>query len=99
VYATEVGDVLFPNSDRVQVEGYEIPLVPLAHELIFNLLRERKDRAYVAGALIHQQPDKHLPLLQTLLDRNRLSPDVAAEAFSMTQTHSNDRVTVREESL
>lgn len=99
VYATEVGEVLFPNSDKFLIEGREIPLVPLAHELIFNLLRERKDRALVAGELIHRQPDKHLPLLQTLMDRNRLSPDVAAEALKMAQTHSEDWDNVREAPL
>ncbi len=83
VYATEVSEVLYPNSDKVEIDGHIVPVVPLGHELIFNLLRERKDRAILAGQLISQDPGKHLSLLQALLLRNRLSPNVAAEALKM----------------
>ncbi|MCD9021215.1 nucleotidyltransferase domain-containing protein [Cohnella silvisoli] len=99
LYTTEVSEFLFPNSDMIQVEGYKVPLVPLGHELIFNLLRERMDRASVVGELILRDPVKHLPLLQILLQRNHLSSDVAAEALRMTRAGSEDSNKMQEEPL
>ncbi|BBI33187.1 nucleotidyltransferase domain-containing protein [Cohnella abietis] len=86
LYVTEVNDILFPNSDKVEVDGYLIPIVPLGHELIFNLLRERKDRAIVAGQLISRELDKHMPILQALIDRNVLASDIVYEAMQMVQS-------------
>ncbi|WP_256757278.1 nucleotidyltransferase domain-containing protein [Cohnella sp. WQ 127256] len=83
LYTTEVSPFLFPNSDKISVEGYEVPLVPLGHELIFNLLRDRKDRAEVVGHLIRQAPERHLPILHALLKRNSISSDIAAEALNL----------------
>ncbi|RKP57069.1 hypothetical protein D7Z26_03535 [Cohnella endophytica] len=83
VYQTEVADFLFPNRDRAQVNGRDIPIVPLGHELIFNLLRERKDRALIAGGLIIERTERHLPLLNDLLRKNRISAAVAAEAIAI----------------
>jgi hypothetical protein len=85
LYTTEVSEVLYPGSDKVDIQGLDIPIVPLGHELIFNLLRERKDRAIVAGQLISQEPAKHLPMLFTLLQRNSLAAGVAAEALQLAQ--------------
>ncbi|WP_239614132.1 nucleotidyltransferase domain-containing protein [Cohnella mopanensis] len=83
MYTTEVSDFLYPYSDRVEVEGYEVPIVPLGHELIFNLLRERQDRAIVAGGLISHDPQRHLPLLQQLLGRNTITNAIAEEALRL----------------
>lgn len=41
VYLTEVRQVLYPACDRIELGGAILPIVPLGHELIFNLLRER----------------------------------------------------------
>lgn len=84
-YLAEVNDFLYPNGDKVEVNGFEIGIVPLAHELLFNLLRERKDRAAVAGDLMAQNPEKHIPLLQALIRRNRFSPEIVSEATEMTK--------------
>jgi hypothetical protein len=83
-YLAEVNDFLYPNGDKVEVDGFEIAIVPLAHELLFNLLRERKDRAVVAGDLMAQNPEKHMPLLQDLIRRNRFSLEIESEAMKMT---------------
>jgi hypothetical protein len=82
-YMTEVDDVLFPNADIHKMNGYEVRLVPLAHELIFNLLRERMDRAAIVGHLIANDPAHHLPLLHTLLEKNKISSKVAQHALSL----------------
>ncbi|WP_052476372.1 nucleotidyltransferase family protein [Cohnella kolymensis] len=82
-YMTEVDDVLYPNADIIHIKGHQVRLVPLAHELIFNLLRERMDRASVVGELIAHDPARHLPLLYKLLATNHISPDVAQRALSL----------------
>lgn len=74
-YLTEVAQVLHPAGDRRFVAEAEVRLVPLGHELIFNWLRERLDRCELIGAMIRREPDRHLRLLRTLLDRNKLSAD------------------------
>jgi len=81
VYVTEVDEVLFPARERLDWNGIELPIVPLGHELIFNLLRERNDRADLAGKLISADPEKHVPMLRQLLQRNQLSPEVAKLAI------------------
>lgn len=47
-------------------------LMPLAHEFVFNVLRGRRDRIEGIAAIMSNEMDKHLPLLQTLIKRNGL---------------------------
>jgi len=82
-YATEVAAVLFPACDRIVLGDVAVPVVPPGHELVFNLLRERADRAELAGALIAADPGKHLPTLLEITRRNRLAPELVAEAFRL----------------
>ncbi|WEK55680.1 MAG: hypothetical protein P0Y55_06445 [Candidatus Cohnella colombiensis] len=98
-YDTRVEQWLFPNRDSANVHGYSIPLIPLAHELIFNLLRDRMDRAQVVGELMKQQPDRHLPLLYELLDRNEIAPSVAEIALQLTGTNNEQAAIHRESSI
>jgi hypothetical protein len=82
-YLTEVDDFLFPNGDRFPVASHSVSVVPLGHELIFNLLRERTDRAAIAGRLISAEPARHLPMLRELIRRNKISQPIAAEALRL----------------
>jgi len=86
VYTTEVSGFLYPNCDVIELEGIKVPVIPLGHELIFNVLRERLDRAEAAGKLISQNPEKHMPLLKELIRRNRLSERIAAETLALAGT-------------
>ncbi|QMV44364.1 nucleotidyltransferase domain-containing protein [Cohnella cholangitidis] len=88
LYITEVNGFLYPNCDKIDLDGHEVPLVPLGHELIFNLLRERQDRALVAGKLIAADPLRHLPLLQRLIGRNAISNTIAEEALRLASSNS-----------
>ncbi|MBO9597746.1 MAG: hypothetical protein J7559_08005 [Cohnella sp.] len=83
VYRTEVVHSLYPNSDPANAEGMTVMLIPLGHELIFNLLRDRMDRAEVVGRLIADDPERQLPLLRALIDRNRLAGDIAEQAIRL----------------
>lgn len=83
VYQTEVERTLYPSGDPVNAEGITVMLIPLGHELIFNLLRDRMDRAEVAGRLIAADAERQLPLLRALIERNRVAPDVAEQALRL----------------
>lgn len=72
-YRTEVRSALHPLGDALSAGGRPVRLAPVGHELIFNVLRGRPDRCSMAGALIGREPERHMPPLKTLLDRNRLS--------------------------
>jgi len=85
VYTTEVAAVLHPQGDSADVGGQTVRLAPPAHELLFNLLRERTDRALLAAELIRRQPSRHVPTLRQLLERNAISAEVAAEAWRLVQ--------------
>ncbi len=74
-YVTEVGQLLHAAGDTCRAGEAQVRLVPLGHELIFNILRERTDRCQLVGEMIGLQPAKHWPLLRELLARNRLSAE------------------------
>jgi hypothetical protein len=75
LYRTEVRRILHPDGESWAVPGTSITLVPLAHELLFNMLREREDRVDVIGRLIREQPERHLKVLRQLIERNEISPE------------------------
>ncbi|MFD0670433.1 nucleotidyltransferase domain-containing protein [Cohnella sp. GCM10027633] len=84
-YRTEVELALYPHADDSAVRGASAKLIPLGHELIFNILRDRMDRARVIGNLIAADASRHMPVLLLLIERNRLSDDVARLALRMAQ--------------
>jgi hypothetical protein len=91
VYRTEVNELLYPDCDWIALDGATMPVVPLGHELIFNLLRERQDRARVAGRLIAENPSRHMPILKKLLSRNRLAASIEAEALALADVRLPER--------
>ncbi|GMX65222.1 hypothetical protein Elgi_44920 [Paenibacillus elgii] len=59
-------------------EGKTVRLMPLAHELVFNVLRDRPDR-YEAIARVCQarEPERHRLALDDLMARNRFSGELS----------------------
>ncbi|TJY44357.1 hypothetical protein E5161_02955 [Cohnella pontilimi] len=84
LYRTEVREMLDPYGEDFHVNGQKVKVVPLAHELLFNVLRERGDRTELAASLIREQPDRHLPVLNILLERNDLSAETAERLRRLT---------------
>ncbi|MBM6995522.1 hypothetical protein IM700_007585 [Paenibacillus sp. DXFW5] len=74
-YRTEVDALLAPAAQRVTLRDTSFSVMPLAHELVFNLLRQRPDRYLPIAGLIRKAPEQHLPLLDELLQRNEWSSD------------------------
>lgn len=75
-YRTEINELLAEASHQVVLEDLVIKVTPLAHEFVFNLLRERHDRYLPIAAVMRKEPDWHLPLLLELLRRNAWTADL-----------------------
>lgn len=74
-YAVEVGEILAPLGVRTKLNERTIPLMPLSHELLFNVLRGRADRyERIAEAMRADWPRQAAPL-RRVLARCRLSPE------------------------
>lgn len=79
IYRTEISDVLFPKAQKWRKGNIEISLIPLAHEFVFNMLRNRPDRYLSIATIIRNHPDKHLPLLSQLLANNKWSAEYVSK--------------------
>ncbi|WP_274651658.1 hypothetical protein [Paenibacillus humicola] len=85
-YAVEVRSVLHPLRIVVHAGRYPVGLVPLAHEMWFNLLRGRSDRTRLIARAIRSEPEKHLPAFREIETRNALS----AESVRRIRLHLSD---------
>lgn len=56
---------------RTAVGGVSVEVMPLAHELLFNMLRSRPDRYEPIAEAMRSALPKHLPALRALLSTNR----------------------------
>ncbi|MUT65494.1 hypothetical protein [Paenibacillus sp. NEAU-GSW1] len=75
VYVTEVAELLLPLSLPVATRhGHIAHVAPLAHELWFNVLRERSDRCELIIEAFAREAAEHLGALEQLEARNALSP-------------------------
>lgn len=54
----------------------EIPLMPLAHEYVFNLLRQRPDRYAPIAEMIQSNWLDHQPTMNYILQHNEWSPEI-----------------------
>lgn len=75
VYATEVAELLKPLSMPVKLRsGQNVYVVPLAHELWFNVLRDRSDRYELIIEAFANSLSEHWGALEQLERRNTLAP-------------------------
>ncbi|SFS81650.1 hypothetical protein SAMN05428962_3018 [Paenibacillus sp. BC26] len=72
-YAVEVEKVLASLQTTVAIGAYQLGIVPLAHELWFNVLREREDRIRLIVAPIRQEPALHMEAVGVIASGNRLT--------------------------
>jgi hypothetical protein len=71
-YQTRVAELLYSFSSIIDLAGTKIHVMPLAHELLFNLFRQRPDRYELIADAIRAQIDMHISCLNTLLASNRI---------------------------
>lgn len=69
-YRIEIEHVLAPHAPVAQVGSHTLRLMPLAHELLFNLLRGREDRYVPIATKMRQQPLVHQPIMTRLSQQN-----------------------------
>lgn len=63
-------------------------LMPLAHELIFNLLRGRIDKSNSIAAYMKSELSGHLNLLQRLCEDNRMDNDIYSQLDGLIEVSS-----------
>ncbi|TBL79761.1 nucleotidyltransferase domain-containing protein [Paenibacillus thalictri] len=76
IYTVETGFLRSRLPVTVQLGDVSVPLMPLSHELIFNLLRGREDRYTAIAGAMRADMEQHREALQTLVKRNKLSPQL-----------------------
>lgn len=75
-YDTEVVSLLLPYSESFRVsEGDAVPVVPLAHELWFNVLRDRPDRSQLIVEAYRADEKRHQEAMSELEKRNHFSEE------------------------
>lgn len=74
-YTVQVSGVLAPYALKAPGFG-DIRLMPLAHELVFNILRGRADRYEAIAAAIRSNLLRHQPALDAIRYRNALGGPV-----------------------
>lgn len=68
-------------------EGRQVQLMPLVHELIFNVLRDRPDRyESIAARCRRDDLEAHRALLTDLSNRNRFDERLRRRLFDLLQT-------------
>jgi len=75
-YETRVRDLLLPLAEQAVVDaGTTVAVVPLAHELLFNMLRGRDDRVETVAAAMAADPARHYAALDRLLAVSRMTEE------------------------
>ncbi|WP_197258005.1 hypothetical protein [Paenibacillus dendritiformis] len=72
-YETVIVEGLWPVGPEHALGRHVIRLMPLAHELVFNLLREREDRTEAIVRVMNREPDKHVEAMRAVWNRCRAS--------------------------
>ena len=71
-YEVRVQSLLSSYARMGLLQGLKVEFMPLVHELIFNVLRDRSDRYNPLAETMRQHPERHTPLLHELLQTNRI---------------------------
>lgn len=69
-YQVEAAYLWEDHSYTAVIGNHEVKVMPLAHELLFNLLRNRPDRYEAIYHTMIAAPELHMPTLNALLQRN-----------------------------
>lgn len=69
-YSVEVDRLLALSAPVCELDDRTIRLMPLAHELVFNVLRDRPDRYVPVAEAIRRDQKRHIGLLELILTRN-----------------------------
>ncbi|NEZ42961.1 hypothetical protein [Paenibacillus alvei] len=66
-YKTIIHDSLWNHRITYEIAHSSIALMPLAHELVFNILRQREDRVSSIARVINTAPEEHIAAMSAVL--------------------------------
>ena len=72
LYRIDIANVMKPFGCQVVLDGTEVGVMPLAHELLFNVLRDRPDRYEAVAETMRKDLSRHLPALKAIVAMNEL---------------------------
>ncbi len=75
-YRVLVDKLLHPASTSVALDEISIRLMPLPHELIFNMLRDRPDRYEAISQYMKKDPHQYEELIRQLIQHNGFHPQM-----------------------
>lgn len=84
-YEVKVETLLQQHATANELEGVQIRLMPLGHELIFNLLRNREDRYQAIAEIMRKKPEEHVSLMDELLSNNLLEDRYLEQLFTLLE--------------
>ncbi|MDO3679186.1 hypothetical protein [Paenibacillus ehimensis] len=89
-YRVEADYLARTHAPVVPYGGEEaVRLMPLAHELVFNVLRDRPDRfEAIAKVCRVQEPERHRLALDDLISRNRFSGELADRLHTLLDSRA-----------
>jgi hypothetical protein len=74
-YKVKISSSLLAHSSVVYLGEAPIRLMPLAHELVFNMLRNREDRYLAVAALMKERLELTMPALNEIIRNNSFSSE------------------------
>ncbi|MFB9329567.1 hypothetical protein ACFFSY_26825 [Paenibacillus aurantiacus] len=78
-YEVKVNELLYRHREVVACGRYEVGIVPLAHELWFNVLRAREDRTLLIMDAIRRNPAPHLAGLRAVEHSGSFENNIVAD--------------------
>ncbi|MCJ8011097.1 hypothetical protein MUG84_04975 [Paenibacillus sp. KQZ6P-2] len=84
-YEVLVDEQLYPHAAKVNLQGTDLPLMPLGHELVFNVLRERSDRYLAIAQAMRLDLPAHMPLMRQILDSSNFSDKHSRQILSLLE--------------
>ncbi|TLS53084.1 hypothetical protein FE782_06865 [Paenibacillus antri] len=83
LYRVDIAGAMRTYALRADANGASIGVMPLAHELAFNLLRHRPDRYERIAAAMRSDLPSHLPALIRILEDNRFDENWRARLLGL----------------
>nr|WP_233903739.1 hypothetical protein [Paenibacillus polymyxa] len=91
LYRLEIERLLWSAGVQLELGSASLRLMPLSHELLFNILRNRPDRYKAIADVMKRDPRRHIIVLKQLLVSNIWNEeqlDKLAELLPWPELHS-----------
>ncbi|WP_458121972.1 hypothetical protein [Paenibacillus sp. Z6-24] len=75
-YRVHIDKNLYDHAQSIALGSHTVFLMPLAHELIFNLLRDRRDRYGRIAKQMAAEPERHAALVEQIIAANGFHPQM-----------------------